>query len=97
MLYMSEQNPENDVVNDEPENKATEAPPETETSIPEPHKEEQKRIKIKDVIKDNVECKDCKKPMNIKTLRYSHPSVCEKNRVILLINQLKNMLLENQK
>ena len=61
MLYMSEQNLENTVVNDEPENEATEAPPETETSISEPVKEEQKRVKITEVVKNPTECKDCKK------------------------------------
>ena len=61
MLYMSEQNLENAAVNDEPENEATEAPPETETSISESVKEEQKRVKITEVVKNPTECKDCKK------------------------------------
>ena len=94
---MSEQNSENVVVNDEPENEATEAQPETEAIEPEPVKEEKKRVKITEVIKNPTECNDCKKPMSVKTLRYSHPNVCEKNRAILLINQLKNMHRENQK
>ena len=75
---MSEQNSENVVTNDEPENEATEAPPETEIEKIEPVEEEQKRVKITEVIKNPTECKDCKKPMTTKTLRYSHPSVCEK-------------------
>ena len=55
---------------DEP--KPEEAPTEsTET------KEEQKRIKITEVAKQKGECKDCKKTMCMKTLRYSHPAKCE--------------------
>ena len=77
-IYMTDENSDNVAVNNELENEATETQPETEIATPEPEKEEQKRVKIKDVIKDAVECKDCKKPMNIKTLRYSHPNVCEK-------------------
>ena len=75
---MTEQKSENVVVNDEPENESSEAPLETEQLQPELDKEEQKRVKITDVIKNPTECKDCKKPMTTKTLRYSHPNVCEK-------------------
>ena len=75
---MTDQSSETVAVNDEPENEATEAQPETETPMPEPEKEEAKRVKIRDVVKEPTECKDCKKPMTIKTLRYSHPEKCEK-------------------
>ena len=40
-------------------------------------KEEQKRIKFTEVAKQKGECKDCKKTMCMKTLRYSHPTKCE--------------------
>ena len=75
---MTDQSSEIVAVNDEPENEATEAQPETETPMPEPEKEETKRVKIRDVVKEPAECKDCKKTMTIKTLRYSHPEKCEK-------------------
>ena len=35
------------------------------------------RVKITEVAKQMTECGDCKKPMNMKTLRYSHPDKCE--------------------
>ena len=75
---MTDQSSEIVAVNDEPENEATEAQPESETPMPEPEKEEPKRVKIRDVVKEPAECKDCKKTMTIKTLRYSHPEKCEK-------------------
>ena len=75
---MTGQSSEIVAVNDEPENEATEAQPESETPMPEPEKEETKRVKIRDVVKEPAECKDCKKTMTIKTLRYSHPEKCEK-------------------
>ena len=35
------------------------------------------RVKITEVAKQMTECGNCKKPMNMKTLRYSHPNRCE--------------------
>ena len=60
-----DENPEQDEAPNEP----------TETTET---KEEQKRIKITEVAKQKGECKDCKKTMCMKTLRYSHPAKCEK-------------------
>ena len=68
---MTEQNPDDVVINNEPDNEVNEQHSETPN-------EEQKRIKITDIVKNLTECNDCKKPMTVKTLRYSHPSVCEK-------------------
>lgn len=75
---MTDQSSETVAVNDEPENEATEVQPEAETPMPEPEREDPKRVKIRDIVKEPTECKDCKKPMTIKTLRYSHPEKCEK-------------------
>ena len=68
---MTEQNPDDVVINNEPDNEVNEQHSETPN-------EEQKRIKITDIAKNFTECNDCKKPMTVKTLRYSHSSVCEK-------------------
>ena len=57
----------------EPEEPKTEEVP---SETPEP-KEEQKRVKIREVAKEKAECQDCKKTMCMKTLRYSHPTKCE--------------------
>ena len=65
-LATVDENPEQD------EPKPEEAPNETTET-----KEEQKRIKITEVAKQKGECKDCKKTMCMKTLRYSHPTKCE--------------------
>ena len=35
------------------------------------------RVKITEVAKQMTQCSDCKKPMNMKTKRYSHPDKCE--------------------
>ena len=94
---MTEEISDDVAVNNEPENEATETQPETEIATPEPEKEEQKRVKIKDVIKDAVECKDCKKTMNIKTLRYSHPNVCEKKPSNIIDKPVKKILELKQK
>ena len=51
-------------------------PKETPNEVSET-KEEQKRVKITEVAKEKGECKDCKKTMCMKTLRYSHPEKCE--------------------
>ena len=51
-------------------------PEEGACEAPEP-KEEQKRVKIREVAKEKGECQDCKKTMCMKTLRYSHPEKCE--------------------
>ena len=57
-----------------------------ETPEPEEPKESQEevtaepkpsRVKITEVAKQMTECSDCKKPMSMKTLRYSHPDKCE--------------------
>ena len=40
-------------------------------------KEEPKRVRINDIANEKTECNDCKKPVSIKTLRYSHPAKCE--------------------
>ena len=69
---MTEQDTENVVPNDDPENEAAEEP------WPEVESEQSKRVKTTEVIKQPTECTDCKKPMTAKTLRYSHPNVCEK-------------------
>ena len=39
----------------------------------EPPEPKPSRVKITEVAKQMTECGDCKKPMNMKTLRYSHP------------------------
>ena len=57
----------------EPEEPKTEEVP---SETPDP-KEEQKRVKIREVAKEKAECQDCKKTMCMKTLRYSHPEKCE--------------------
>ena len=43
----------------------------------EPPEPKPSRVKITEVAKQKTECGDCKKPMNMKTLRYSHPDKCE--------------------
>ena len=43
----------------------------------EPAEPKPSRVKITEVAKQMTECGDCKKPMNMKTLRYSHPDKCE--------------------
>ena len=72
---MTEESNDIVAVDEKPEQeepKPEEAPSET----PEP-KEEQKRVKIREVAKEKAECQDCKKTMSMKTLRYSHPEKCE--------------------
>ena len=58
----------------------TPKPEEEEQPQTKPDEEAQKppsRVKITEVAKQMTECSDCKKPMNMKTLRYSHPEKCE--------------------
>ena len=55
-----------------------EEPKESQEEITtEPPDPKPSRVKITEVAKQMTECGDCKKPMNMKTLRYSHPDKCE--------------------
>ena len=81
---MTEQDTENTVANDKPENEVTEEP------LHELESEQSKRVKITEVIKQPTEFNDCKKPMTVKTLRYSHPNVCEKKPSNIIDMRVKN-------
>ena len=50
---------------------------EEETKDEPPKVEEKRRVEIREIAQQMTECQDCKKPMNMKTLRYTHPTTCE--------------------
>ena len=69
---MTEETSEMGTVDETPEPEEPKEPQEEVTAEPKPS-----RVKITEVAKQMTECGDCKKPMNMKTLRYSHPDKCE--------------------
>ena len=69
---MSEEASEIVKADETPEPEDPKEPQEEVTAEPKPS-----RVKITEVAKQMTECSDCKKPMNMKTLRYSHPDKCE--------------------
>ena len=69
---MTEETSEMGTVDETPKPEEPKEPPEEVTAKPKPS-----RVKITEVAKQMTECGDCKKPMNMKTLRYSHPDKCE--------------------
>ena len=69
---MSEEVSEIVKADETPETEEPKEPQEEVTAEPKPS-----RVKITEVAKQMTECSDCKKPMNMKTLRYSHPDKCE--------------------
>ena len=54
-----------------------EEPKEPQEVTAEPAEPKPSRVKITEVAKQMTECGDCKKPTNMKILRYSHPDKCE--------------------
>ena len=69
---MTEETSEMGTVDETPKLEEPKEPQEEVTAEQKPS-----RVKITDVAKQMTECSDCKKPMNMKTLRYSHPDKCE--------------------
>ena len=69
---MTEETSEMGTVDETPKPEEPKEPQEEVTAEPKPS-----RVKITEVAKQMTECGDCKKPMNMKTLRYSHPDKCE--------------------
>ena len=69
---MTEETSEMGTVDETPKLEEPKEAQEEVTAEPKPS-----RVKITEVAKQMTECSDCKKPMNMKTLRYSHPNKCE--------------------
>ena len=67
---MTEETSEMGTVDETPKPEEPKEPQEEVTAEPKPS-----RVKITEVAKQMTECSDCKKPMNMKTLRYSHQQV----------------------
>ena len=74
---MAEESNDIGTIDEKPEQEEEPKPEEEEVCAVSEPKEEQKRIKIREVAKEKAECQDCKKTMCMKTLRYSHPEKCE--------------------
>ena len=72
---MSEEASEIVKADETPEPEEPKEPQEEVTA--EPAEPKPSRVKITEVARQMTECSDCKKPMNMKTLRYSHPDKCE--------------------
>ena len=70
---MTEETSEMGTVDETPKPEEPKEPQEEVTAEPKPSRVK----KITEVAKQMTECSDCKKPMSMKTLRYSHPDKCE--------------------
>ena len=70
-----------DKFNEEPKDEKPEVEEPKIEEEPPPRVEEKRRVKIREIAQQMTECQDCKKPMNMKTLRYTHPTKMRRQTV----------------